>query len=272
MTTDAYLMTRGTPRMKDYAFLGVTPAARWWDRVVPFVIMESAEVVVACHADGVGVLVSGIPSTRRDAVGTPIRYTIVVDDLRDRTSLLRRIVTAGLDPQSRSLLGKRLDTTFGADRIDAIMSGGDDGEDVPQRVLDILTDFPVEPPEPGRDQAGSWVGAVPDPGARRAFLARVDRLAAGKETGFAFTSQALSTELGAGEAAERLGCPVAILLVDGEVKKLLPLRREDPQRDVHGGGPSRGKVPALRWERLPLTLVLLLTATAILWFLVQFAL
>ena len=88
---NAYLMTRGTPRRLDYRFLGAAPPERWWAPLGDWLVLEKAEVVVR----GSAVLVSGIPSARRDSVTTVIRYTLVVDDAEP--GLLHGLVAAGLD-------------------------------------------------------------------------------------------------------------------------------------------------------------------------------
>ncbi|WP_041841201.1 hypothetical protein [Actinoplanes friuliensis] len=259
MIANAYLMTRGTPRRNDYAFLGAVPPSRWWDRVNPYVFMESPEVVVARHPGGVGVLISGLPSARRDVIGTAIRHTVVIDDLRDQPELLCRIVAAGLDPRTRTALGEHLDEEFDAGRVDAIMDGGDAGTDVPQRVAEILATVSADVPGPGRDPEGSWVGGADDEGSRRAFLARVRRLAAEEASGFAFTSQAIATARGAGEAAGRLGAPVAILLVDGDVDGVQPLGKDRPL-------PPERRSPALLMTGLALTGV---AVAVILWWIAR---
>ena len=107
--TAAHLMTRGTPRRLDYRFLGAGPVERWWRPVQDWVVLEQPEVIVC----GRSLLISGIPSVRRDAIGTAIRYTLVVDDVE--RALARSLAAAGLDRAGRAMLGGLLDAGFPAD-------------------------------------------------------------------------------------------------------------------------------------------------------------
>ncbi|MBL7255830.1 hypothetical protein [Paractinoplanes lichenicola] len=255
MTAPAYLMTRGRPRENryDYQFIGAVPPARWWDAVTKHVQTTQREIVVARHEGGVGVYVTGVPSERRDAGGTPIRYTLVLDDLRDDPVLLQRIAALAWSADGYERLGEQLDKEFDADRIDAIIRGDEPAEDVPARTAAML-DSALEPAASlGDDPAGSWVGGVKDRDARRAFLARVTRLAAAEAEGWAFTSQAFGTLRGAHEAAADLRAPVAIMLLD-------PDGTSSIQEIAPGKGPALVKE---RRSRIPLIVGLSLAAVAL---------
>jgi hypothetical protein len=66
------------------------------------------------------------------------------------------------------------------------------------------------------------VGALDDGQAVAAFLDRVTRLADG-EPGWAFTTSAIASVKGAGDAAEALGAPVAVLLAEGGPTEVVDL-------------------------------------------------
>jgi hypothetical protein len=66
------------------------------------------------------------------------------------------------------------------------------------------------------------VGALDDGQAVAAFLDRVTRLADG-EPGWAFTTSAIASVKGAGDAAEALGAPVAVLLAEGGPMEVVDL-------------------------------------------------
>lgn len=226
----AYLMTRGTPRRLDYRFLGPTPGTPWWDPVTGWINLTEPEVVVQGAPDGARILVSGIPSGRRDAIGTAIRFTLVID--RVEPDLLPRVVAAGLDPTRRAWLGARLDDSMPSDWVDAVLGGRQpEGEGIDTRlarVLGTLKDTPV--PKPG-GTGTSWVGARGDPRAESAFLARALRLG-GDVPGWAITATLLSTIDGARRAALELGVPVAMLLAENGPDEIIDL------------GPDPGKASA----------------------------
>lgn len=232
----AYLLTRGFSRRLDYRFLGAMPPIPWWTalRDRDLVNLEQPEVIA--HGDGtsLGVLLSGIPSARRDAVGTPIRYTLVVDGLQDTESdgvLADRLVMAGLRDEDRQALGRALDAVFNQAAIDAMLSGTQDTAPVGDMVAEVLTKSWGEtavsqeaggPDAAATDSDGSWAGPADHEQARRHFVARVAALAAGGQ-GFAFTTHSLATEEGVTSALAKLRGSNVILLGDGELTEVVRL-------------------------------------------------
>ncbi|MBV8541016.1 MAG: hypothetical protein JO063_07130 [Pseudonocardiales bacterium] len=194
----AYLMTRGTPRPLDYRFLGASPPKRWWAPLEDWIELEQAEVVVHGGPTGACILVSGIPSARRDVIGTVIRFTLVVDGADP--GLLARLAAAGLDPAARTELGSVLDAQFPTEWVDAALAGTPPADDAVDTRLtraleatggDAQTTDPV-----GSVPASSWVGAPGDERAVSVFLDRVARLGAGAD-GWAFTTAGLTSVDGA---------------------------------------------------------------------------
>src|SRR5687768_10618770 len=117
----AYLMTRGTARRLDYRFLGDGPEQRWWAPLDDLVVLEQPAVLVCGNGGRSAVLLSGIPSVRRDVIGTAIRFNLAVDD--PDPAVLARLVDAGIDPAARATLGARLDDEFPAEFVDAVLGG-----------------------------------------------------------------------------------------------------------------------------------------------------
>ncbi|MGZ9930832.1 hypothetical protein ACXNSR_13130 [Streptomyces sp. NC-S4] len=215
----AYLMTRGTLRSQDYAFLGEAPSDQWWDAVTPWVFLESEELIVRRRAGGgTGLVISGIPSRRTDVLGTRVRHTVVVDGVHHDQRLALWLVRCGLDDGERRRLGEALDGAFDGDFVDALMSGGDD--DIGIRLLDTLRRAAEGAGEEGtaKDVTGSWAGAVHDETATRAFLARVRRLLEGDATGYALTTHALSSRDGVERLAATVLDEVAVLLHDSNLR------------------------------------------------------
>src|SRR6201996_8442639 len=165
-------MTPGFPRRLGYRFLRALPPAPWWgplrDRELGN--RERPEVVAYGGGTSLSVLLSGIPSGRRDVVGTPIRYLVVVDDLREGetdTLLARRLVLAGLRDEDRLAFGRALDAAFDEATVDAMLSGTRDTAPVGDVVAEVLAKSwgagdagqPAGgPPMPAADAGGSWAG------------------------------------------------------------------------------------------------------------------
>lgn len=250
----AYLMTRGTPRRLDYRFLGASPPQRWWGALGDCIVLERAEVVVRGGDSGTGVLLSGIPSARRDVVGTVIRFTLVVDD--PDPALLARLVAHGLDDEARVALGAALDAELPADWVDTTLDGESaPGDDIGTRLARVLAtavdDLPVH--DPGdRVAASSWVWAAQDRRAVAAFVDRAAQLGAGAP-GWAFTTAALRSVEGVRRAAAMLDEPVAVLLGEG-----------GPAEAVDVGKVPAGRPAGRRPVRVILVLVVLLAVATLL--------
>jgi len=256
--TAAHLMTRGTPRRLDYRFLGAGPVERWWRPVQDWVVLEQPEVIVC----GRSLLISGIPSARRDAIGTAIRYTLVVEDVEG--ALARSLAAAGLHSAGRARLGALLDAGFPAEWVDAALgdTAPSDAE-VARRLAPALAAFGGDEPSAAQHRVRhrSWVGALEDGQAVAAFLDRVTRLAEG-EPGWAFTTSAIASVKGAGDAADALGAPVAVLLADGGPPEVVDLGKAQ-------AGPRPGirktttTTPSRRRWLVPLAGVVLLAAIVV---------
>jgi len=249
-------MTRGTPRRLDYRFLGAGPVERWWRPVQDWVVLEQPEVI-AC---GRALLISGIPSVRRDAIGTAIRYTLVVDDVE--RALARSLAAAGLDRAGRARLGGLLDAGFPAEWVDAALGDTAPSDaDVAHRLAPALAAFGADAPavahHPVRHR--SWVGALDDGEAVAAFLDRVTRLADG-EPGWAFTTSAIASVKGAGDAADALGAPVAVLLADGGPMEVVDLGKAQAGPPRPGIRTMTTTTPSRRRWLVPLAVVVLLAA------------
>lgn len=244
---NAYLMTRGTPRRLDYRFIGAAPADRWWAPVGDWLVLEKAEVVVHAGSDGPSVLVSGIPSARRDSVTTVIRYTLVVDGAGP--GLLHGLVAAGLDDEARAALGAALDEQFPADWVDAALGGAANADaDADVRLRRALDTVAADVQPAAVVGPASWAGAVDDADAVAAFLARVAELGCGG-VGWAFTTAALSTVEGARRAAAQLDRPVAVLLGNGGPPAVVDLAVPDQRSAATRGKARAGQRAGLQRSR-----------------------
>ena len=74
-----FVQTRGTARATDYAFLGGAPPEPWWRAYRDATAFDHPTVLVTSDGAGWAAYLSGIPSSRVDAVGTVVRYTLVLD-------------------------------------------------------------------------------------------------------------------------------------------------------------------------------------------------
>ncbi|PNG22769.1 hypothetical protein C1J00_07595 [Streptomyces cahuitamycinicus] len=277
----AYVMTRGTLRRMDYAFLGQSPPDRWWETVGSWLFLDAEELVVSRRdRRTTGLLLSGIPSQRRDVIGTRIRYTVVVDEVHDDPGLATWLIRCGLEDEARERLGRALDEGYDADYVDAWLAGtgsadsaSHDGspQEVERRLLAAVREGASAAPDDtagGNDRRGSWAGGIQDPGAREAFRIRALRLLQDSRPGIAFTTHALGTTEGAWRMAQALSLEVAVLLHDSDMARVVSLSQGSAAATAVSGGKAPipvGRRDASRYRSPQLLILAVTLALAMAW-------
>ena len=206
-----FVQTRGTARATDYAFLGGAPPEPWWRAYRDATAFDHPTVLVTSDGAGWAAYLSGIPSSRVDAVGTVVRYTLVLDGPCGAAD-------AACVPAAVGGLARR--RRRGARRPARRPAGDGAGRPVPRRTTSALArPAPAVPrrppttaprrrgsderrrrrrpsarcagarwpalaalarcPPPAADEPGDWIGAVGAPAPRAAFTARVAALVDG---------------------------------------------------------------------------------------------
>ena len=191
-----YVQTRGTARATDYAFLCGAPPHAWWRAYRDATAFDHPTVLVVSDGAGWAAYLSGIPSARVDAVGTVVRYTLVLDGHCAAAPVADRVpvaVAAWLDDLAGARTGRlsaALDARFPDDDVQRWIETGEPAPLSPasdltlvsepgRRVLDALASLPGRPAGHDADVPGDWIGAVGAPEPRSAFVARVAALVAG---------------------------------------------------------------------------------------------
>jgi hypothetical protein len=70
--------TRGRARVAGYRFLGPAPQPRWWQAYREHTSFEEPTLIVESDAARWRAYLGGVPSARRDSVGTVIHYSVVL--------------------------------------------------------------------------------------------------------------------------------------------------------------------------------------------------
>jgi hypothetical protein len=252
----AYVQTRGAARAADYTFLGDAPHDPWWRAYRDATAFDHPTGLVTSDGESWAAYLSGIPSDRVDSVGTTVRYTLVFHGaygVADADCVLAGVaawlddVSAGPD-RLHGPLSAALDARFPADEVDRLIAGRTapgvaarrnpehdvvaelrqdlepyDGRfGVERQVFATLHTLPAPPV--GVDEPGDWLGAVADPAARAAFVARVATLLRGTP------GRALLLNLvgGPADAAPLLDpdSPVVVLVDGATPAAMIPLRSE----------------------------------------------
>jgi hypothetical protein len=260
-----FVQTRGTARATDYAFLGGAPPEPWWRAYREATAFDHPTVLVTSDGARWAAYLSGVPSARVDAVGTVVRYTLVLDGACGAPdgACVVAAVAAWLDDVASASSGRlsaALDAQFPPDDVQRWLAHADDrhvrrtGSDesavrqakaaapsravaaeVRRRALAALAALP--PPPLAADQPGSWLGAVRAPEASRAFTARVAALVAG------LPGRALLLNLvgGPDDAAALLdpASPAAVLVDGSAPTHLTPLRAEVEAKKAPAAATSR---------------------------------
>jgi len=218
LATRAFLQTRGTARASDYAFLGAAPAEPWWRAYRDATAFDHPTVLVTSDGERWAAYLSGIPSARVDAVGSVVRYTLVLDGpcaTPDAACVVAAVgawlsdVANGRGDRPGGRLGAALDARFPASDVGRWLPGSRAAELVPDerhsgrtgsdesavrrkgaahsggRIGDevqqrALSALAALPASvAGVDESGDWIGAVGAPAPRAAFVARVAALVGG---------------------------------------------------------------------------------------------
>lgn len=234
------LNTRGRERQRDYRFIGSAPPTTWWRAYADHTTFERPTVLVQADGDRWQGYLSGIPSARRDAVGTVIRYTLVLEgattDVREAdadpgtgapgTGDLLALVANWLADQDRGRgdgrVSSALDAAFAEPDVERLIDDAGPAADreVQRRVGDALRALELPATRDAPEAAGDWLADLGRASARAAFLHRVDALLAGQP------GRALVLNL--------VGSPtdVAALLDDGRPLAVLAPDLPDPSTIV----------------------------------------
>lgn len=175
-----FLQTRG--RTTDYAFLGPAPQERWWTRFEQRTTLEQPTIIIESPDGRLRAYFSGIQSpSRRDRVGTVIRYTVVVEDDPNAILALARACLMPEALDSATDLGRALDNLFvSEDEVDDLLRRGiAEGEGVSNRVAEAVRpyhDHSAGEDDPHQVSVSHWFGCVTSDAVRRAFIDSVKRL------------------------------------------------------------------------------------------------
>ena len=181
-----FVQTRGTARAADYAFLGGAPPEPWWRAYRDATAFDHPTVLVTSDGDDWAAYLSGVPSSRVDAVGTVVRYTLVLDGpcgTPDAACVVAAVgawlddVAAGHGDRPGGRLAAALDARFPPDDVERWLAADVPTAEVRRRVLAGVAAVPAV--AGAADEPGDWIGAVAAPGPRAAFTARVAALVDG---------------------------------------------------------------------------------------------
>jgi hypothetical protein len=219
-----FVQTRGRPRHRDYDFLGGGPGEPWWRAYAGHTAFERPTVLV--ESDGVGyrVYLSGIPSGRRDAVGTVIRYTVVLRADGDGPPAVPpdgvlTLLGCWLDDQAGPDLARgagpvsrALDAQFPEDEVERMLAAARPvaPAEVRDRVLAAVAALPPATPTDAVDgDLTDWWGDAGAPAARAAFRERTARLLTGGVAGRALLLNLVGSAPDLAALAD--GRPLAVL-------------------------------------------------------------
>lgn len=195
---DGYVMSRGRARDRDYDFLGAVPPVAWWRSYANGADFEYPTLLVESDTLGWRAYLSGIRSARTDAVGTPLRFTLVLSGspADEAAPCVARFVVRWLEDiaarRPAGAVGACLDRHFPAGDADRLLGLRDSAavDETRRRLEEALTD-PAGPSGlektydsnsgDGTDRSGppSWINSVQDGLSRECFAVRVGELLSG---------------------------------------------------------------------------------------------
>ncbi|WP_034267832.1 hypothetical protein [Actinospica robiniae] len=229
----------------DYAFLVRRPKDQWWDRLADasVIFTDGLEVAVKGAGDGCEVMICGVPSKRRDAVGTAIRYTLLLELGIADSSLAAPLVRCALGDASRADLGAGLDELFDAETVDRILSAQTAGDEVlldraGEAVAEIVNRAAAAESNTARGgvPGSPWAGSAEDETSVDAFLGYVAEVAHGGK-GLAFTSHAVQSLDRARQVAQQFGPDLVLLVADAPFEGIKPLGKAEGSADIEKPAP-----------------------------------
>ncbi|MGW7055072.1 hypothetical protein [Streptomyces sp. NPDC054887] len=192
------------PRRLDYGFLGPAPDSRWWDPYSEYTATERPCLLAVSSNGRWRVLISGVPSTRTDSVGTLIFYTLVLEGSapgpggaveagQDRAAVLA-LASSWLDdiaghPEGRGALSELLDGICTSTEVDRLLAArpselAAERKELTGRLTTALASLKPFPPVKDTDVPARlgerWIAGRTAPGADAAFLVRLSSLLSGK--------------------------------------------------------------------------------------------
>ncbi|HEY2766572.1 MAG TPA: hypothetical protein VGJ13_21555 [Pseudonocardiaceae bacterium] len=211
-----FVQTRGEARASDYCFLGQAPRSPWWRTYREHTAFDHPTLIV--HSDGAGwrACLSGIPSARVDAVGTVVRYTVVLEGACGTAETTRTLaaVAAWLSDIATNTAGgavqSAFDREFPGPVVERLITDRREGawQETQQRATAALTSLPAAATA-ATTGSGSWVGDVAARAPRAQFLNRAAGLLDGTAGRAVFLNLIGSWD--DATAVARGGPPVAIL-------------------------------------------------------------
>ncbi|MCF3136767.1 hypothetical protein [Streptomyces olivochromogenes] len=195
---DGYVMSRGRDRGQDYGYLGAAPPAAWWRSYSGVADFEYPTLLVESDAGGWRAYLSGIRSERTDAVGTPLRFTLVLSGgPADETApQVARFAAQWLEDiaarRPAGAVAACLDRHFPAEDVERLLELRDAAAlaETRRRLEETLADpaGPAGGEKTGDGDSGhgtprsappSWINTVQDGLSRKCFAVRVGDLLSG---------------------------------------------------------------------------------------------
>ncbi len=196
MASTIFVATRG--KTLDYRFLIRGPERQWWLDYRNYTSFERPTLIVERRYGQGRVYLSGIPSARRDRVGTTIRYTLVVE-FNDHEARLVPLIYAWLQevanapasrPTQSDLTKNYFDPLFSEAYVEELLNlqASDPKFDQLQQDLDQLlsrVDYELTFSSRSDAPAGIWFGGLQNEKSRADWIALVDQILKGTKDGVA---------------------------------------------------------------------------------------
>lgn len=219
----AFIQTRGSTA--DYAFLGAAPASRWWLEFRDATSFEQPTIIVS-GKDGVWrCYLSGIPSQRKDRVGTAIRYTVIIEgSCVENTEDVLKLLNAWLSDATFGESGQRvqaaMDSVFDEATVERLLAVRDadhkSTSEVERLALEAIKKLPPSPQQRISTESGSWYSSTRSVRGRIELFSNIRELLLGTREGTAALLNLLGTEDEVNRLVEQAGSyfPLGTLIED----------------------------------------------------------
>lgn len=222
---NAFIQTRGSTA--DYAFLGAAPASRWWLEFRDATSFEQPTIIVVGKDGKWRCYLSGIPSQRKDRVGTAIRYTLILeggcdDNVEDVLKLLNAWLSDATLGESGRLVQAAMDSVFDEATVERLLAvrdaDGKSNSEVERLALEAIKKLPPSPEQIKSTEPGSWYSSTRSGRGRIELFSNIRELLPGTREGTAALLNLLGTEDEVNRLVEqaRSHVPLGVLIEDPE--------------------------------------------------------
>jgi len=274
----AFIQTRGSTA--DYAFLGAAPASRWWLEFRDATSFEQPTIILVGKNGEWRCYLSGIPSQRKDRVGTAIRYTLILEggcdqNAEDVLKLLDAWLSDATFGESSRRVQAAMDSVFDEATVERLLAVRDADlksiSEVEKLALEAIKKLPPSSQQRISTESGSWYSSTRSGRGRIELFSNIGELLLGTREGTAALLNLLGTEDEVDRLVEqaRSYVPLGVLIEDPSCTQgdaVVPVGKKKPLEAPRPIRSSRRSPSSASWVAI---IILMGAILLVIWLLLR---